>query len=523
MTNQKIKRALISVSDKSGIAKLAEFLSNQGVEIISTGGTFKLLKEHKVKAKDISDFTDFPEIMDGRVKTLHPKVHGALLGILDDKQHQKQAKDNDISCIDLVIINLYPFTNTVKKGANYETVVENIDIGGPSMIRSAAKNHLYKTVITDIKDYESLKAEMENNNGAVSLEYRKTMARKAFSTTANYDQAICDYFTKDQKIDFAPCLTLPATLKQNLRYGENSHQKAALYIDDFAKQGITLAQKIQGKELSYNNLNDADAAFNIALEFEEPAAVIVKHANPCGVAIDENISVAYKKAFESDSKSAFGGIVALNRKIDKELAKEISKIFFEVIIAPEFSDEALQVFDKKKNLRLLKIDFKKSNSSKQIKSISGGFLMQDIDNKEIESENIKTAGNIEVDKKQLAQQIFAMKICKHIKSNAIVVVHNFQTVGVGAGQMNRVDSVEIACKKAANFINTDGKIINKALGGTLASDAFFPFADNIEIASKFGINSIIAPKGSIRDEEVIACANTHKIGLSFIDSRHFKH
>ncbi len=523
MTNQKIKRALISVSDKSGIVELAKFLTEQNVEIISTGGTFKLLKKNNINAKDISEFTGFPEIMDGRVKTLHPKVHGALLAVLDDKEHQKQAQENNISCIDLVIVNLYPFVETVKKGADYETVVENIDIGGPSMIRSAAKNHLYKTVITDAVDYKNLQDNMNHNNGATSLEFRKTLARKAFTTTANYDQSIANYFTKNQNIDFAPQLIFPATLKQTLRYGENSHQKAALYVDDFSNLGITSAQQLQGKELSYNNLNDADATFNIALEFDEPTVAIVKHANPCGVAVNTDINLAYKKAFESDSKSAFGGIVALNRKVGKELAEEISKIFFEVIIAPDFSDEALQIFEKKKNLRLLKIAFEKQTRQKQVKSISGGFLVQDIDDKNISKEDLKMAGKVAISDKQIEQQIFAMKICKHVKSNAIVLVNNFQTVGIGAGQMNRVDSVEIACKKAANFINIEGKLINKAIDGILASDAFFPFPDNIEIASKYGISAIIAPSGSIKDEEVISACNTHKIALSFIGTRHFKH
>jgi phosphoribosylaminoimidazolecarboxamide formyltransferase / IMP cyclohydrolase len=523
MTNNKIKRALISVSDKSGIIELAQFLTEQNVEIISTGGTFKLLKDNNIAAKDISEFTGFPEIMDGRVKTLHPKVHGALLAVLDDKEHQKQANENSISCIDLVIVNLYPFVETVKKGADYETVVENIDIGGPSMIRSAAKNHLYKTVITDVADYKNLKNEMQQNDGATTLEFRKTLARKSFTTTANYDQAIADYFTKNQNIDFAPQLILPATLKQTLRYGENAHQKAALYVNDFATSGVTSAKQLQGKELSYNNFNDADAALNIALEFEEPAVVIVKHANPCGVALDSDINLAYKKAFEADSKSAFGGIVAINRKVNRELAEEISKIFFEVIIAPEFSEEALQIFDRKKNLRLLKINFKKQTNQKQVKSISGGFLVQDIDNQNITKEDLKTAGRVEINDKQIEQQIFAMKICKHVKSNAIVIVNNFQTVGIGAGQMNRVDSVEIACKKAANFVNNDGKITNKAINGILASDAFFPFPDNVEIASKYGISALIAPSGSIKDEEVISACNAHKIALSFIGTRHFRH
>jgi phosphoribosylaminoimidazolecarboxamide formyltransferase/IMP cyclohydrolase len=519
----KIKRALISVSDKSGIVELSKFLTSHNVQIISTGGTFKLLKENNIPAKDISEFTGFPEIMDGRVKTLHPKVHGALLAVLDNPNHHKQAIENDISSIDLVIVNLYPFVQTVKKGAAYDEVIENIDIGGPSMIRSAAKNHLYKTVVTDAADYETLKAQMNEHDGATTFEFRKSMARKAFTCTANYDSAIADYFTGEQKIDFPTKLLVSASLKQTLRYGENSHQKAALYTHDLSASGIASAQQLQGKELSYNNFNDADATFNIALEFEEPAAVIVKHANPCGVAIGKDGLEAFAKAFEADSKSAFGGIVAINRAVDEKLAVEIAKIFFEVVIAPEFSEGALEVFAKKKNLRLLKIPFQKQNSQKQIKTISGGFLVQDLDQAQIGLNDLTKAGEVESNQNQKEQQIFAMKVCKHVKSNAIVVVNNFQTVGIGAGQMNRVDSVEIACKKAANFVDLNGEIIDKAKGGILASDAFFPFADNIEIAAKFGLKSLIAPAGSVRDEEVVAACDVRKIALSFIKTRHFKH
>jgi phosphoribosylaminoimidazolecarboxamide formyltransferase/IMP cyclohydrolase len=519
----KIKRALISVSDKSGIVELSKFLISNDVEIISTGGTFKLLKDNQIPAKDISEFTGFPEIMDGRVKTLHPKVHGALLAVLDNHKHHQQALENDISCIDLVIVNLYPFVQTVKKGAAYDEVIENIDIGGPSMIRSAAKNHLYKTVLTDASDYQTLMEEISNHDGATSFEYRKSMARKAFTCTANYDQAIASYFTSSQEIDFSDKLIAPASLKQTLRYGENSHQKAALYVDDFASNGIASAKQLQGKELSYNNFNDADATFNIALEFEDPAAVIVKHANPCGVAIGKDGFEAFKKAFEADSKSAFGGIVAVNQAVDEKLAVEISKIFFEVIIAPDFSDAALEIFSKKKNLRLLKLPFVKSGNNKQIKSISGGFLVQDLDKAQISLEDLTKGGDIEASENEKQQQIFAMKVCKHVKSNAIVVVNNFQTVGIGAGQMNRVDSVEIACKKAANFVDLEGNVSDKASGGILASDAFFPFADNIDIASKFGLKSLIAPSGSVRDGEVVAACNDKKIALSFIKTRHFKH
>ncbi|MFT6332205.1 MAG: phosphoribosylaminoimidazolecarboxamide formyltransferase/IMP cyclohydrolase [Lentimonas sp.] len=519
----KIKRALISVSDKSGIVELSKFLVSHDVEIISTGGTFKLLKDNQVPAKDISEFTGFPEIMDGRVKTLHPKVHGALLAVLDNPKHHKQALENDISSIDLVIVNLYPFVQTVKKGASYDEVIENIDIGGPSMIRSAAKNHLYKTVLTEASDYKTFKEEIENHDGATSFEYRKSMARKAFTTTANYDSAIANYFTTDQEIDFSEKLLVSASLKQTLRYGENSHQKAALYENDLENSGITSAQKLQGKELSYNNFNDADATFNIALEFDEPAAVIVKHANPCGVALGKDGLEAYKKAFEADSKSAFGGIVAVNRPVDEKLAAEISRIFFEVIIAPDFSEAALEIFSKKKNLRLLKLPFVKSENSKQIKAISGGFLVQDLDKSEISVADLTKAGNVESDNNQMEQQVFAMKVCKHVKSNAIVVVNNFQTVGIGAGQMNRVDSVEIACKKSQSFLNSNGTISDKAHGGILASDAFFPFADNIEIAAKYGLKSLIAPAGSVRDGEVVEACNEKEISLSFIKTRHFKH
>jgi phosphoribosylaminoimidazolecarboxamide formyltransferase/IMP cyclohydrolase len=522
MTNSKIKRALISVSDKTNIINLARFLEQQNIEIISTGGTFKLLKDNRIKAKDIAEFTDFPEIMDGRVKTLHPKVHGGLLAIPDNTTHQQQAKENNIYSIDLVIINLYPFVETIKKGANYEEVIENIDIGGPSMIRSAAKNHLYKTVITDLEDYKTLQEEIIYNQGSTTLKYRKLMAKKAFNTTTNYDLAIANFFNQNQQIDFPAKLTTSSSLKQILRYGENSHQKAALYVDDY-DLGIASAKQLQGKELSYNNFNDADSALNIVLEFVEPTVAIVKHANPCGVAIDNSIKIAYQKALEADCKSAFGGIVAINRKVDEELAIKISQTFFEVIIASDFSEKALEIFAKKKNLRLLTIDFKKHSNQKHIKSISGGFLIQDVDNKEITRQELTIAGEIASNKKQIEQQVFAMKICKHIKSNAIVVVNNFQTVGIGAGQMNRVDAVEIACKKAANFVNVGGKIRNKAINGVLASDAFFPFPDNIEIAHKYGISAIIAPSGSIKDEAVILAANGHKIALSFIKSRHFKH
>lgn len=509
---QKIKRCLISVSDKTGVVELAKYLASQGVEIISTGGTFKLLANEKIPAKDISDFTGFPEMMDGRVKTLHPKVHGGLLAVLDNPEHMAAAKEHQIESIDLLIINLYPFVETVAKTNDEEEIIENIDIGGPAMVRSASKNFIYKTVITSAAQYKNLREEMEKNSGATSFEFRKNLAAQAFKNIADYDIAISNWFNK---ADFA----LLGELKQSLRYGENSHQKAALFAT--SNSGIVGAKQIQGKELSYNNLNDSDAAYALVLEFEKPACAIIKHANPCGTAIGGNLVEAYKRALSSDPKSAFGGIVALNGKIDEELAQELSKMFFEVIIAKEIDEKAAAVLAAKKNLRVLLADFKKAAGS-QIKSVSGGFLVQDLDQKNITKNDLKLVSKKSANEVEIEQLIFAMSVCKHVKSNAIVVVQNFQTVGLGAGQTSRVDACEIACKKASEFFDGE-KNVDKAQGGFLASDAFFPFADNIEIAAKFGIKAIIAPGGSVRDEEVIAKADEKGIALYFIETRHFKH
>ncbi len=514
---QKISRCLISVSDKSGIVELAQYLASQGIEIISTGGTSKLLSQNKISNKDISEFTGFPEMMDGRVKTLHPKVHGALLAVLDNPQHAAAAKEYAIESIDLLIINLYPFVETVSKTSNQEEIIENIDIGGPAMVRSASKNFAYKTVITDAAQYQNLLDEMQKNSGATSFEFRKNMAAAAFKNIADYDLAISNWFNGVlSKSDFS----LNGKIKQQLRYGENSHQKAALYST--SNSGIVGAKQIQGKELSYNNLNDADAAYNLVLEFDKtPACAIIKHANPCGVAIGENLLGAYKSALASDAKSAFGGIVALNGKIDEALATELSKMFFEVIIAREIDEKATAILAAKKNLRVLLADFKKIESS-QIKSVSGGFLVQDLDQKIISKNDLKLVSKKSATAQEVEQLVFALLICKHVKSNAIVVVQNFQTVGLGAGQTSRVDACEIACKKASQFFDGE-KNVDKASGGFLASDAFFPFADNIEIAANFGIKAIVATGGSVRDEEVIAKADEKGIALYFVESRHFKH
>ncbi len=509
---QKISRCLISVSDKSGIVELAQNLVARGVEIISTGGTCKLLAEKKIPVKDISEFTGFPEMMDGRVKTLHPKVHGALLAVLDNPEHVAAAKAHDIESIDLLIINLYPFVETVAKTTDEEEIIENIDIGGPAMVRSASKNFAYKTVITDASQYQNLIAEMEKNSNATSFEFRKSMAAQAFKNIADYDLAISCWFNQS---DFS----LRGNLKQELRYGENSHQKAAVFST--SNSGIVNAKQLQGKELSYNNLNDSDAAYNLVLEFQKPACAIIKHANPCGTAIGSTLLEAYKRALSSDPKSAFGGIVALNGKIDEALATELSKMFFEVIIAREIDEKALAILAAKKNLRVLIADFKTS-AEIQVKSISGGFLIQELDRKNITQKDLKLVTSKTANETEIEQLIFAMNVCKHVKSNAIIVVQDFQTVGIGAGQMSRVDSCEIACKKASEFFDGE-KNVNKASGGFLASDAFFPFADNIEIAASFGIKAIIAPGGSMRDEEVIAKANEKGIALYFIETRHFKH
>lgn len=547
---QKISRCLISVSDKTGIVELAKYLAAKNIEIISTGGTFKLLQENKIAAKDISEFTGFSEIMDGRVKTLHPRVHGGLLGILDNKTHQKQAAENQIEAIDLLIINLYPFVETLARTDNEEEIIENIDIGGPAMVRSAGKNFAYKAVVTGAQDYQLLQEELEKNNGATSFEFRKNMAARAFKNIADYDVAIADYFIKtlcaDAKIEngslidntnfssqnkspadsanFAAKFLLEGNLKQSLRYGENAHQKAAVYSNlNLATKasGIVNTKQLQGKELSYNNFNDSDAAYNLAMEFLQPACVIVKHANPCGVAIGGDLLDAYKKALQADAKSAFGGIVALNGKIDEALAQELVKMFFEVIIAKEIDAKAQEILASKKNLRLLIADFEKS-SQMQIKSISGGFLVQDLDQKNITKADLKQVSKLGVSSQEMDQLVFAMIACKHLKSNAIVIVQDLQTVGTGAGQTSRVDACQIACKKAANFF--DGtQTVDKASGAYLASDAFFPFADNIEIAAAAGIKAIVAPQGSIKDAEVIAMADAKNIALYFIETRHFRH
>ena len=547
---QNITRCLISVSDKTGIVELAEFLSQRNIEIISTGGTFKLLQQNHIKVTEISEFTEFPEIMDGRVKTLHPKVHGGLLAIKDNALHNQQAQQNNIKNIDLLIVNLYPFIETVAKTNDSAEIIENIDIGGPAMVRSASKNFYYKTVITEIEQYQALKNQLLENKNSTTLDFRIELASKAFNNIAKYDIAISDWFANfsaveaskmngekianNENKDFAEKLNIELSLKQKLRYGENSHQKGAVY--QFVNQSnfssaLVGAKQLQGKELSYNNFNDADCAYNLMVEFSdnnEPnnyVCSIIKHSNPCGVAMAKSPIEAYQKALNADSKSAFGGIVAINANIDESLALLISQLFYEVIIANGFTPEALKILANKKNLRLLELDFK-SYSNLSFKSIAGGMLVQDVDNHNFNLNQLKQVSDIALDSQDLQQLLFAVKVCKHLKSNAIAVVTNFQTLGLGIGQTNRVDSCEIACKKAVDIMRTDiykQYYQDKNAKLFLASDAFLPFADNVEIAHKFGIKGVVATSGSIRDNEVIAKANELGVALYFVETRHFRH
>ncbi|MCE3231848.1 MAG: purH [Rickettsiaceae bacterium] len=518
MTN-KITRALISVSDKTGLNRLAQFLKSQSIEILSTGGTAKALREQGLHVVDVSEHTGFPEIMDGRVKTLHPKVHGGLLACLDNPEHLKAMQENKIEPIGLVIVNLYPFEQTVARGGEFHEIIENIDIGGPSMVRSAAKNFAFTTIITSHTDYDELIEEINANGGATSDEFRQKMAAKAFARTGAYDSAISTWFAKQQGEDFPQTMNVTATLKQGLRYGENPHQKAAFYSINNGK-GIANAIQLQGKELSYNNINDADAALQLVAEFTEPAAVIIKHANPCGVAIGDTVLEAYTKALASDPVSAFGGILAFNRTLKADLAEEIAKLFVEAIIVPDAEEAAKDILSKKKNVRLLCYGKQpEANSEILVKSVIGGFLVQESDAEGITEDELTTVTNRTPTDAEIKDLLFAFKVCKHVKSNAIVLVKNNATVGIGAGQMSRVDSSRIAAIKAADCKEHP----ERAKGSVLASDAFFPFADGVLQAAEAGVTAIIQPGGSIRDEEVIAAANQHNIAMVFTGKRHFRH
>jgi len=523
MADTMIKRALISVSDKNGLLALAKFLHESGVEILSTGGTAKTLRDSGITVKDVSEHTGSPEIMDGRVKTLHPKIHGGLLAVRDNPQHAQAMKDHDIAPIDLVVINLYPFEATVAKGADFDECIENIDLGGPSMVRSSAKNHAYVTIITDPHDYALVMKEMSINSGATTKETRRALAAKAFARTASYDSAISAWFISQtpspaEGEEFPQYFNIAATRKQTLSYGENPHQKAAFYTFANPRLGLAIATQLQGKELSYNNINDTDAAWELVSEFSGPTVAIIKHANPCGVASGKDLHEAYLRAYACDKTSAFGGIIAMNRELDTKAAEEMAKLFVEVIIAPKISKEAAQLLSKKTKLRVLitgGIPDPKAQD-KVVKSVTGGLLVQTRDHILFDEAELKTATKKTPSDLQMADLKMALTVAKHVKSNAIVLVKDGATIGIGAGQMSRIDSTKIACRKAE-----EAGLSTK--GAALASEAFFPFADNVELAASAGISAIIQPGGSIRDEEVIKAADAHGIAMVFTGIRHFRH
>jgi phosphoribosylaminoimidazolecarboxamide formyltransferase/IMP cyclohydrolase len=529
MSTQKISRALLSVSDKSGLVELGHALAARHVELVSTGGTAKTLREAGLQVMDISDLTGFPEMMDGRVKTLHPKVHGGLLAVRDNAEHAASMKAHDIAAIDLVVVNLYPFAATVAKGAEREEIIENIDIGGPSMVRSAAKNHQFVTILTDPADYDILVAEMEEQDGATSLEFRRAMAAKAYAATAVYDSMIASWFAfADQGEQFPATLTFGGNLAGTLRYGENPHQQAAFYVPSGPHvNGIGQAEQVQGKELSYNNYNDADAALELVSEFADgpPTVVIVKHANPCGVATGETLIDAYRAALECDSVSAFGGIVAVNRPLDGPTAEAMTEIFTEVVAAPGADDAARAVFAKKKNLRLL-ITGELPNPRRaglMVKNIAGGYLLQSRDNGHVDDADLKVVTKRAPSAQELADCRFAWTIAKHVKSNAIVYAKDGATAGIGAGQMNRRDSARIAAIKAKEAAETYGWAQARTVGSAVASDAFFPFADGLLAAAEAGATAVIQPGGSMRDDEVIAAADEAGLAMVFTGMRHFRH
>ena len=520
--NIKIKTALISVSNKSGLEKIVQSLKEYNVKIVSTGGTSKSISEMGAEVTDVSSITNFPEMMDGRVKTLHPNVHGGLLSKRDDNEHVQSQKEHGIEDIDLIIVNLYPFEETIKSQDNEEICIENIDIGGPAMLRSGAKNHKFVTVVTDVNDYDKLIREMQQNNGSTTLELRKQLAAKTFLTTAYYDSLIGNWFQRNSK-EPSEKFSAAGNLSSSLRYGENPHQSASLYKSSLHQSGIPYATLLQGKELSYNNINDADAALQLIKEFEKeiPTVAIIKHANPCGVASGASLCEAYKKAFSCDTTSAFGGIIALNQIIDKDSAVEIIKIFTEVIIAPGITDEAKEIFESKSNLRILILpSLHEKNGSQNYKSIEGGILVQTNDNEETIKSDLKVVTQNEPSDNQIEDMLFAFKVCKHVKSNAIIYVKNKKTIGIGAGQMSRVDSAKIASQKNSEMNPSDE---NSLKDSVVASDAFFPFADGLLITIESGATAVIQPGGSVKDEEVIAAADEAGISMVFTGKRHFKH
>jgi phosphoribosylaminoimidazolecarboxamide formyltransferase / IMP cyclohydrolase len=526
-----VGRALISVSDKMGLADLARALSERGIELLSTGGTAAALSSAGLAVVDVAQITGFPEMMDGRVKTLHPRVHGGLLAIRSEPAHQAAMIANGIAPIDLLVVNLYPFEATLRSGASFEDRIENIDIGGPAMIRGAAKNHDDVVVIVDVDDYAALIEELQRNAGSTSLAFRRKMAQKAFARTAAYDAAISNWLA-DEIHETAPkWRAFGGVLHPSfgaLRYGENPHQSAALYLTAESRPGVATARQIQGKELSYNNINDTDAAYELVAEFdpaESAAAAIIKHANPCGVAIGESLLEAYESAFSCDPVSAFGGVVAFNRRLDAASARKIVEIFTEVIIAPEADDEALAILAAKKNLRLLIAGSlpEARQRTLAVRSVAGGLLVQDRDNGALEDEALKVVTRRAPTSNEMADLRFAWRVAKHVKSNAIVYAKEGATVGVGAGQMSRVDSARLAAGKAKESASIAGWPKPRTRGSVVASDAFFPFADGLVSAIEAGATAVIQPGGSMRDAQVIAAADEARVAMVFTGMRHFRH
>ncbi|WCR11313.1 bifunctional phosphoribosylaminoimidazolecarboxamide formyltransferase/IMP cyclohydrolase [Paracoccus stylophorae] len=523
-----LKRALISVSDKTGLIELARKLASRGVELLSTGGSARAMREAGLMVTDVADVTGFPEMMDGRVKTLHPAVHGGLLALRDNQEHLAAMQAHGIGPIDLLVVNLYPFEDTVAKGAGYAECVENIDIGGPAMIRAAAKNHAFVTVIVDVQDYDALLAELDANDDRTTLAFRRRQAQIAYARTAAYDAAVSNWMADAIGEDTPRRRAFAGTLAQGLRYGENPHQRAAFYVTGEARPGVATASQWQGKELSYNNINDTDAAFELVAEFDPadgPACAIIKHANPCGVARAGTAIDAYRRAFDCDRTSAFGGIVALNHTLDGATAEEIVKIFTEVVIAPDADEDARRIFAAKKNLRLLTtggLPDPRADGT-VFRQVAGGFLAQGRDSGHVTRDALRIVTKRQPSDSELADMLFAWTVAKHVKSNAIVYAKDLATVGIGAGQMSRVDSTRIGRRKSEDMAQALGLPLPLTIGAVVASDAFFPFADGIEALAEAGAKAVIQPGGSMRDDEVIAAADRLDLAMAFTGQRHFRH
>jgi phosphoribosylaminoimidazolecarboxamide formyltransferase/IMP cyclohydrolase len=527
-TLRPVTRALLSVSDKTGLIDFARALAGHGVELVSTGGTAKAIADAGLKVRDVSELTGFPEMMDGRVKTLHPKVHGGLLAIRGNAEHQKAADAHGIAPIDLLVVNLYPFEQTVAKGASEEDCIENIDIGGPAMIRAAAKNHTDVAVVVEPDDYAALLAELAANGGATTLGLRRKLAAKAYARTAAYDAAISNWFAAELKIEAPDFRAFGGKLAEALRYGENPHQKAAFYRTPETRPGVATARQVQGKQLSYNNINDTDAAYECIGEFDAArtaACVIVKHANPCGVAEGTDLVSAYRKALACDPVSAYGGIIAMNRPLDADTARAITEIFTEVIIAPDATDDAIAVIAAKKNLRLLLAGGLPDPRTPglTVKTVAGGMLVQTRDNAVVDDMEFKVVTERKPTAAELQDLKFAFRVAKHVKSNTIVYAKNLATVGIGAGQMSRVDSARIAAQKAEDAAREAKLAQPMTRGSVVASDAFFPFADGLLAAITAGATAVVQPGGSMRDDLVIKAANEHGIAMVFTGTRHFRH